>query len=182
MKLNIILSLCFAGTQFCESILLPTEHTLKVSLEATFIQTKRGMHSDGKDHIDLCCRSFHKCDAHKHIELKYTTESYIRHCDCIDLFQGCLKGLNTSLSNETATIYSLNATKCYAKDYPIVKCIKYGTYLESEAQLFKVMNSTERGPFFNRCIKYDLDHSKPQRIQIFDAPFDKHLISIDSGK
>lgn len=107
----------FLGSDFCESILLPSENSLKTSLEATLVNAKQ-MHSDDKDLImlDLCCRICHKCDAHKHKELNVTSKSHSRHCDCANSFQLCLNRLNTSLSKEFAFIYSVNATTCYRLD------------------------------------------------------------------
>lgn len=107
----------FLGANFCESILLPSENSLKTSLEATLVNAKQ-MHSDNNDLImlDLCCRIYHKCDAHKHKELNVSTGSYSRHCDCENSFQSCLNRLNTSLSKEFAFIYSVNATTCYRLD------------------------------------------------------------------
>lgn len=105
----------FLGTKFCESILLPTEHTLKQSLEATFLNVNRGAHFNGKDQIDSCCRSLHKCDAYQRIALNQTNDSLwdFRHCDCLYFFQICLDHVNTSLSNEVAFLHSINTTKCY---------------------------------------------------------------------
>lgn len=132
---------------------------------------------DDKDYVDLCCRSLHKCDAYKRIELNQTTEWSFRHCECMHSFQICLKNLNTSLSNEVAFIHSINATKCYSKDHPIIKCIKFETYSESNAQLFTFMNLTEREKYFRRCLKYELDESQPEHFQIFDMPFNNHANS-----
>lgn len=82
-------------------------------LEATFVITKWGMNLNEKDHVDICCRTFHKCDAHKRDDLNVTTELYVRHCDCIHSFQLCLQRANTSLSNEFAFMHSINSTRCY---------------------------------------------------------------------
>lgn len=160
---------------------MPTEFTLKTSLNAKLVNANWGM--DEKDHVDLCCHSLHKCDAHKHIESNHTIDSYIRHCDCVNLFQKCLTNLNTSLSNELALIHSINTTKCYAKDHPIIKCKTFETYPESKAHPFtKLINSTERERFLNRCLKYDLDQSQPQKLQTFDIPLNEHAISIIDGE
>lgn len=82
VKCFFLFSCMFIDTRFCESILLPTENTLKKSFEATFFNAKRDKDLDEKDHVDSCCRTFHKCDAYKHIKLNHTTESYIRHYMC----------------------------------------------------------------------------------------------------
>lgn len=59
-----------SDTKYCESLLLPTEHSLKRSLEATLTNAIRGTHLENKiDQIDGCCRSLYKCDAYKRIEL-----------------------------------------------------------------------------------------------------------------
>lgn len=106
----------FLGANFCESILLPSEYSLKTSLEATLVNAKQ-IHSDNDlIKLDLCCRICHKCDAHKHKELNVTTKSHSRHCDCANSFQLCLNRLNTSLSKEFAFLYSVNATTCYRLD------------------------------------------------------------------
>lgn len=154
---------------------------MKKSLEATFINAKKGTYLDEKDHLDACCRSFHKCNAFKHIEFNHTNNW--SHCDCIHFFQKCLKNSDTSLSNELAFIHSINATKCYAKDYPITKCIKFESYPEWKAPFLRFVNSAEREKFFNRCSKYELDERQPQRIQLFDLPYNYHGMSVnDTGK
>ena len=90
-----------SGTKFCELILLPNEFTLKESFEATFITVKKEAYLNESDHVDPCCRSFHKCEAHKHVELNYTREkAYIRLCECEYSFQICLENLNSSLANQ----------------------------------------------------------------------------------
>lgn len=151
-----------SGTKFCESILLPTEFTLKKSFEATFVSVKDELYLNETDRVDLCCRSLHKCDAHKHIEFNYKNESNIRHCKCVYSFQNCLKNLNTSLSNELAFFHSVNTTRCYAKEYPIIKCITFDSHKKESTR---------------RCLEYDLDQSQPQKLQIFDVPFNNHALS-----
>lgn len=78
-------NLLFSDTKYCESILSPTDYSLTKSLEATLITGNKKTYLDEKDHVDLCCRSFQKCDSYKHIELNHnqTTELHIRHCDCV---------------------------------------------------------------------------------------------------
>lgn len=166
-------------TKFCESIILPTEFTLKKSFEATFFNAKTHIHSSESDRVDLCCRSLHKCDAHKRILLNYTNESCVRNCECEYSFVKCLENLNSSLSNELAFVHSINTTKCYAKDYPIIKCKTFDAHqIESKiSSHFKFLDSAERESLFNRCSKYDLDQSRPQQIQIFDVPFNNHAMS-----
>lgn len=131
------------------------------------------------DDVDFCCRSLHKCDAYKHTELnKYTNEMYIRHCDCVHSFQICLKNLNTSLSNQLAFIHSINATKCYAQDYPAIECINHETYPDA---LLRLVNSAERERFFNRCLNYDFDFSQLQKVQMFDVPFNNYTMTTVDG-
>lgn len=155
-----------SDTKFCASILSPTEDALKKSLESAFINNvKTDTRFDDKDNVDLCCRSFYKCNSFKSIELNYTTTvRNIRHCDCEYFFRTCLNNLNTTLSNEIGFIHTLNTTKCYANDYPIIKCITFDTNLESNVQF-----SSER--FSNRCAKYQLDENKTKRVQLFDLSF-----------
>lgn len=157
---------------------MPTEYTFRRLFEATFLNAKKGIYSNETDSVDLCCRSLHKCDAYKQIELNHTNALYIRHCECVHSFQKCLENLNTSLSNEFAFIYSINTTKCYAKDHPIIKCISFDANLELKADtIFEFINSAERALLLNRCLKYDLDQSLPQQLQIFDVPFNNHAMS-----
>lgn len=170
--------LIFTDTKFCASILLPTENTLKKSLDATFLNGKKGTNSEEGDHVDSCCRSLHKCDAHKHSELNYTNEWNIRHCECVYVFRACLKNLNTSLSNRLLFIHSINATKCYAKDYPIVKCAKLEAYLEPIIGVLKFTSSSE---ILNRCSRYELDISQPRKLQLFDLRFNYDLVSTIEG-
>lgn len=162
-----------SGTKFCESVLLPTEFTLK------FVTVKKGTYLNDSDHLDLCCRSIHKCEAHKRIELNYTIDAYIRHCECEYSFQNCLENLNSSLSNELGFIHSLNTSKCYTIDYPIIKCVKFDPYrVESEVNLnLLFLDSDEHKSLFNRCLKYDLDQSQPKKIQMFDVPFNNKMFA-----
>lgn len=139
------------------------------------------MYLDERDHVDACCRSLHKCDAFKHTELNYTSEWNIQHCECEHSFRTCLNDLNTKSSIELASIHALKATKCYAKDYPIVKCIKFEANSESKAPFLEFMSSAERGQFFNRCMKYELDDSQPEKLQLFDLPFNNHGIYTITG-
>ncbi len=114
-------------TKFCESVLLSTDHTLlKKSLQATFFNARNDTDLNDKYRLDSCCRSLHKCEAYKNIELK--GDRSIQHCQCVRNFRICLKELNTTLSSNLAFIHSTNATKCYARDHPIIKCVKLETY------------------------------------------------------
>lgn len=161
-----------SDTMFCESILSPNEKALKKSLEASFVNNvKSDTRLDEIDHLDLCCRSFYKCNSYKNIEFNYTNERNIGHCDCEYFFRACLNNLNTTLSNEIGFIHIVNTTKCYANDYPIVKCIKFDTFSESNDQFPQLSNSTEREKFSSRCFKYKLDESKTKRVQLFDLSF-----------
>lgn len=174
----------FLGTKFCESILLPTEHTLKQSLEATFLNVNRGAHFNGKDQIDSCCRSLHKCDAYQRIALNQTNDSLwdFRHCDCLYFFQICLDHVNTSLSNEVAFLHSINTTKCYKNDYPIIECIKFESLPYLKAPFLRFVNQAEREKFFNRCSKYELDKNRLQQLQFRDVPFNYHGMSTNDTR
>lgn len=137
---------------------------------------------DEKDHVELCCRSLHKCDTFKHIELNYTNESNIRHCDCEYLFKTCLTNLNSSLSIELSNIHAINARKCYAKNYPIIKCAKLRVYSEPKNLIFESMNLPERLEFSSRCEKYEMDQSQPQKIQMFDLLHNFYGEHLKNGK
>lgn len=64
-----------SNTKFCASILSSDENALKISLRAAFINhVKKDTQFNEIDHLDLCCRSFYKCDSYKSIELNYTAE------------------------------------------------------------------------------------------------------------
>lgn len=140
------------------------------------------MHLDEKNKADLCCRSLHKCDAHKRIELNQINDAwYIRHCECVNSFKMCSETLNTSLFEEFVFIFSINATKCFSLDYPIVKCIKFESYSESKNQLFRLSGSIEREKYFNRCLKYELDYSRAKQLQMFDLPFNNIVMSASTG-
>lgn len=154
----------FSGTYFCESILLPTKGTLKKSFKASFVRSNK------IDQVDSCCRSFHKCDAHKSVEFNRTSEWDIPHCECIYSFRTCLGHLNNSLTNKFTHIHSINTTKCYANDYPIVKCSKFDELTNDEVEFLKFSNSDEHEKYFNRCSKYHLDETKPQQLQLYDLP------------
>lgn len=106
----------------------------------------------------------------------------IRHCDCVRLFQICLKNLNSSLSNEVALLYSLNARECYSEDHPNTGCTQFEHISdEIKVQLSRFMKSSERETYFKRCVQYALDKSQPKRIQIIDAPFNDHAKSTVEG-
>lgn len=158
---------------------MPSEFTLKRSLEATFVNTKNGKYPNETDRVDLCCRSLHKCDAQKRIELSYTVESHTKHCECEHSFQKCLKNLNASLSNDIAFVHSINTTDCYAKDHPIIECaVLHAPPNNSKtATILQLMSPKERRSLSNRCLKYDLNKSQAQKLQIFGVPFNNHAIS-----
>lgn len=134
-----------------------------------------------KDRLDSCCRSLHKCDASKNVELTYSNDRNIPHCECVHSFRSCLKNLNTSLSNELASIHSINITQCLALDYPMIKCAKFEEYSISTDERLGSMSSTELNRFFDRCIKYELDENQPQKLQLFDIPFIYHETFIIAG-
>lgn len=143
---------------------------MKKSLLATFIKTIEDINSEEKIQTDLCCRTFLKCDSHKRTELNETMEWHIQPCQCIDSFKMCLKNLNTSLSNQLESIHSINTTKCYSIEYPIIKCAKMETvHLDSKS--VQLLGTFDHEPFLSRCIKFDLDDSKSKKLQILDVPF-----------
>lgn len=149
---------------------MPTEYTLKKTLQSTFFNAKSDTVSDEKDRIDLCCRFLYKCDAQKHKEVNQTIVWPLWHCECVRSFQTCLNNLNTSLSNEFAFIHSINTKKCFSKDYPIVKCDRFEKYPDSISEIFKFVNLDEREQYFKRCIIYELDRNRRKELQIFDMP------------
>lgn len=165
---NLLKKFNLSDTKFCESILSPTEFTYKKSFEATFDDVKSGEYFNESGRVDLCCRSFHKCEAYKHIQLNYTNEeANIRHCECEYIFKNCLEHLNTSSSNVLGFIHTLNTRKCYAIDHPIIKCTSFDApQIEPEIDLH-VQN-------LYRCENYELDQDQPQLLQMFDVPFNEH--------
>lgn len=168
-------SFTFSDKKYCRSILSPTEYTLTKSLETTFINAKdKDTLLNDEDRIDFCCRSLYKCDAHKHIDVNQTIELNIRHCDCERSFQLCLNNLNTSLSNEIGLIHSINVTKCFSNNFPIIKCIKIERYSGTTAQLLRQFSMTEREQYFKRCVKYELDQNQPKNFQVIDMPFNEY--------
>lgn len=100
---------------------MSTKDSLKKSLDASFVDTKgEDTHADDKERVDLCCRTLLKCDARAGFELNISNERNIRHCECENIFEKCLKNLNTSLSSETALVYAANAKKCiYTKKHTL---------------------------------------------------------------
>lgn len=177
--------LSVTGTKFCESLLLPADPALvKKSLQATFFNKNRNdTNLDTNDRLDSCCRSLHKCEAIKNIELGGTGDSIIPYCDCVHHFKGCLKNLNTTVSSNFAFIYSINVTKCYANEYPIIKCVNFENYIGSKSQNLRSQNSTLNNTFFNRCKQYEFDYSKPKELQLFDVPLhDSEMYNTMTGK
>lgn len=167
----------FQGTKYCESILLPTVRTLRKSLQAVFFNARTETYSDDKDRLDICCRSLHKCGAYKIVEQNDSIDKSILHCECVHSFRGCLKELNTSLSNDLALIHSINATKCYAKEHPIIKCSKFEEQLGPASQLKR----TSADKFTGRCTQYEFDESQPKKNQIFDLPYIAPGVSTIAG-
>lgn len=105
----------FLDTTFCESIFIPTAYSLKKSLKAAFFYAKRGMHLDDVDHVDLCCRSFYKCDAYKNTIQMTEMKEWNTICECVRSFRECLSKLKSNISNEVA--YFVNTIKCHEKDH-----------------------------------------------------------------
>lgn len=170
---NLKLSFFFLGTtNYCESVLLFNEDTWKKALQASFGYVTNNTDLNGNERLDACCRLIHKCDAQKQVELQQSNSEWnVKHCECVHTFRTCLRNLNTTASNELSFIHSLHATKCYAKDHPIVKCVKIETFSEPHAQFFQIMDSNIRERFHYRCSNYELDKTQPQRIQLFDLQF-----------
>lgn len=133
------------------------------------------MHLNDSDRLDLCCRSFHKCNAVEQIVLNSRSERNIPHCECVHSFRMCLKRFNSMLSNELSFLHSMNTSKCYAKYNPITKCVKTETYSRSEVQFLQFMDSIVPQKYVDRCSKYELDESHPKKLQIFDVPLPSYL-------
>lgn len=159
---------------------MPTEQALKKSLGGALVNVNRSIHLDEKDQVDACCRSLYKSDAYKRISFNQINDSLwnFQSCDCIHLFQICVDNLNTSLSNEVEFLHSINTTKCYLIDYPIIQCIKWESYPESETLFLRFVNQVAREKFHNRCSKYELDGNQPKQLQLRDLPFNHHSITM----
>lgn len=173
MKFEICAFFILGNTHYCDSILLSNVDTWKRALQATFGHAKtNNTYLNENERLDLCCRSLHKCDVQKYIELQQSNSEWnVKHCGCVQTFRICLGNINTTVSNELSFIHSLNATKCYAKDHPIVKCTEIETFSEPSDQFFQIKDSNVRERFLYRCSNYELDKTQPQRIQLFDLPF-----------
>lgn len=128
-------------------------YCLLKSLEATLLKRKRDLNMDDKDHVESCCYFPHICDAFKHTELDRTIELNIRYCECVHSSWKCLKNLNTSFSN--------------AGDHPIIECTKFKVY--SFMFYLTIASTPGHKKYLNRCLKYELDESQPQKIQLFDV-------------
>lgn len=170
----------FSDTKYCQSLLLPTDYQLKKTLDSTFVPSKSGTNLNEKDQIDLCCRSLYKCNAHKQNELNQTIAWNIRHCDCLHSYRICLKHLNTTISNKINFVYSLNTTKCYSNDHPIIKCIEFEKYPDTMS--FKMINHDEHEKYFKRCLKYAVDQNRKKELQIFDMPLNEYKMLTTEGK
>lgn len=161
----------FIDSKYCVSILSPTKHTLKKSLESTFLNSNSSVQFHETNRIDLCCRYLYKCDAQKHSEFNQTIEWEFWNCACVRLFQICLQNVNTTLSNELAFVHAINSTKCVSKDHPIVKCVKFEEYAEITRKLPISVSLIEHEKYFKRCVKYELNQSIGRVLQTFDVPF-----------
>lgn len=89
---------------------------------------------------------------------------------------------NTTLANEVALLHSINTTKCYTNDHPIIECIKFESHPEWKTQFVRFVDQTERKRLLNRCSKYELDKKKPQKLHLRDVPFSYNEISADDTK
>ncbi|XP_046384815.1 phospholipase A2-like [Ischnura elegans] len=107
---------------------------------------------------DRCCKDHDYCpDFIAGGEMKYGLHNdafYTRlHCDCDQQFYDCLKKTNFIVSDEIGfTYFNAIGTKCYRKDFPIVRCFKYSTVIK------------------RRCRVYELDQTKSPIWQWFDLP------------
>lgn len=152
---------------------------MKKLLKANEVRNKRGMILNDTEKVDDCCRSLYKCNSYKEYELNQTFNWNVQHCDCINAFQMCLnENINTSLSNEIALLHSINVTKCFSKDYPIIICQRFQSIPNYvKLQFFDYMNFFEREIYFKRCAEYALDKSRPKELQIFDVLFNRPFTS-----
>lgn len=88
-------------------------------------------------------------------------------CDCFEPTRNCLHRINTTLPNYRANEFFISngGFGCYKEDYPIVRCLEFGySYIMKNLYIsykYKI----------KRCVRYELDESKPKIYQKFDVPF-----------
>ncbi|XP_063974772.1 phospholipase A2-like [Diachasmimorpha longicaudata] len=106
---------------------------------------------------DRCCRDHDQCDdvigametGHNITNSAFYTRV---ECSCDEKFYDCLHHSDDKIAPHIGTFYfSLLNTQCFRKDYPIISCKRYSTYLR-------------------RCVEYNLDESQPKIYQWFDVP------------
>lgn len=99
---------------------------------------------------------------------RYTRNDDVQiHCDCFKSIRNCLHRINTTLPNYRANRFFISNGEfgCYKEDYPIIKCLEYGySYIIKNSYI----GYKEK---IKRCVRYDIDDSKPKQYQKFDVPF-----------
>lgn len=88
-------------------------------------------------------------------------------CNCFELIRNCLRHINKTLPNYSANkFFNLNGKfGCYKEDYPIVRCLEFGHGYILGNSYISYKEKTKR------CVRYELDESKPKIYQNFDVPF-----------
>lgn len=89
-------------------------------------------------------------------------------CDAVEAMRDCFSDPFRRRFNRTFPEIALTAARdlaevyffgflniCYKEDYPIVNCLDY----------------VDLGLNHKRCVRYELDESKPKRYQFFDVPY-----------
>lgn len=122
---------------------------------------------DFNENLDVCCHSYHKCNANM-------PDWKIPRCDCEYTFRECLKNESTSLSGLLAFGHSLNTPECYSTNHSIGNCIKFESFLRPGYPIYElpdITNSSTRVMKRFRCIRYQFNENEPRQYQLLDLPF-----------
>ncbi|XP_008551138.1 phospholipase A2-like [Microplitis demolitor] len=108
---------------------------------------------------DSCCRTHDNCPddilAGESLGPLINDGIFTRSsCSCDQEFFHCLKKVKSLVSTSIGdTYFNILGPQCFSLDYPIQSCVKYQKII---------------GKIRKKCIKYDLDESKPKELQWFD--------------
>lgn len=131
-----------------------TEQVKRENTFAEFIQMK--------NESDKCINDA-ECDFPS--EIRLLSDQMKFPCECFTPIRDCLHQINTTLPNYQANDFFVsNKLGCYKQDYPIVRCLEFGEHI-------RISQWEGHREQIKRCVRYELDESKPKQNQTFDVPF-----------
>lgn len=149
-------------TKFLQDVAEREKYTKTLKKENTFEQFVQMNIETNK------CISAAKCDFPTwNVDRTYDNDNDVHvRCDCFTPIHNCLRRINTTLPNQQANRFFISngGFGCYNEDYPIVRCSEFGY-----SHILKMRYIRYRGQI-KRCVRYELDKSKPKEYQKFDVP------------